>query len=313
MRWLVSQDITLCNIEKTLHRFFLLCGAVFASMYEGNGNNIHFTTRINGGFIMFTKLFSKIIVTMLVVTMMIPTQSIFGMTDQAPVAQQVAQPVEQSVEQQLEDLASLTPADLLDLSKLFDCINLFQILNPEVSPAPAPEREVTNHLVTEEELVTDEEVLTDLADATPSDEQNPTKRSKRAIETVADVASLGHSIYEYNKNPTKINAVFMAWDAVATVVPFVPGSYVAKGAIKNDKVQDALGKIKEYVGEDAKLTINKSGEHVLLSKDETKRIRFDLKNPKPHENGHGHVEEKKPNSRNWWKSGPIYPSDVKPK
>ncbi len=251
---------------------------------------------------------------MLLATMMIPTQAIFGMTDQAP----VAQPVAQSVEQQVEDLASLTPAelhDLLDLSTIFDCINLFQMLNPDVAPAPtpAPEIEVTNHLVTEEELVTDEEVLTDLADATPSDEQNPSIRSKRAIETVADAASLGHSVYEYNKNPTKINAVFMAWDAVATVVPFVPGSYVAKVAIKNDKVQDALGKIKEYVGEDAKLTINKSGDHVLLSKDETKRVRFDLKNPKPHENGHGHVEEKKPNSRNWWKSGPLYPSDVKPK
>jgi hypothetical protein len=205
MRWLVSQDITLCNIEKTLHRFFLLCGAVFASMYEGNGNNIHFTTRINGGFIMFRKLFIKIILTMLIVTMMTPTQAIFGMTDQAQVAQQVVQQVAQQVEQQVEDLASLTPAeldDLLDLSTIFDCINLFQILNPEAASVPTPEREATNHpvteeeLVTEEERVTDEEVLTDLADATPSDEHNPSIRSKRALETVFDAASLGHSVYE---------------------------------------------------------------------------------------------------------------------
>jgi hypothetical protein len=49
---------------------------------------------------MSRKLFIKIILTMLIVTMMTPTQAIFGMTDQAPVAQQV------------EDLASLTPEEL---------------------------------------------------------------------------------------------------------------------------------------------------------------------------------------------------------
>jgi hypothetical protein len=103
----------------------------------------------------------------------------------------------------------------------------------------------------------------------------------------------------------------MAWDAAATFVPFVPGSYAAKGAIKNDKVQDALGKIKEYVGKDADLKIKKSGDPVLLSKDGAKKVRFDINNPSPHENPHAHIEWKKNNGK--WDTIRIYPKDVEPK
>ena len=216
---------------------------------------------------------------MLIVTMMTPTQAIFGMTDQAPVAQQVAQPVEQSVEQQLVDLASLSPAeldDLLDLSKLFDCINLFQILNPEVSPAPAPEREATNHLVTEEELVTDEEVLTDPRDISTSEEHYSSTRGKRAVtpETIFDAASLGHSIYEYNKQPSLKNALFAVWDAAAVVIPVVPGSYVAKILTKTpiDAPKD-FNKLKNGQG-------YKDSNGDVWKKDMLHKDHFDISNSK---------------------------------
>lgn len=50
------------------------------------------------------------------------------------------------------------------------------------------------------------------------------------LETIADIASIGWSTYDLIKNPSWANAGYLAWDVGATVVPFVPGSYVAKGA-----------------------------------------------------------------------------------
>lgn len=48
-------------------------------------------------------------------------------------------------------------------------------------------------------------------------------------ETAFDVASLAWSAYDFVKKPNLVNGLFLAWDVVALVAPFVPGSYVAKG------------------------------------------------------------------------------------
>jgi hypothetical protein len=163
------------------------------------------------------------------------------------------------------------------------------------------------------------ELIEQLQQMTKMPSPMPSEPGPLVWETGIDVASTTKSAYDFSKEPTLKNGAYLAWDVAATLIPGAPGSWVKKAAdkatevAKNDKVQDALVKIKEYVGEDAKLTKNKSGDHVLTSKDETKKVRFDINNPHPHQNGHGHVEEKKPNSKNWWKSGPIYPFDVKPK
>lgn len=50
------------------------------------------------------------------------------------------------------------------------------------------------------------------------------------LETIADIASIGWSTYDLIKNPSWANVGYLAWDVGATVVPFAPGSYVAKGA-----------------------------------------------------------------------------------
>ena len=54
-------------------------------------------------------------------------------------------------------------------------------------------------------------------------------------ETLLDFASLSHSTYSFSKNPSLKNAGFLAWDAAATALPFVPGAYIIKGIgeIKN--------------------------------------------------------------------------------
>lgn len=52
----------------------------------------------------------------------------------------------------------------------------------------------------------------------------------QAVETIADIASIGWSTYDLIKNPSWANVGYLAWDVGATVVPFVPGSYTSKGA-----------------------------------------------------------------------------------
>ncbi len=66
--------------------------------------------------------------------------------------------------------------------------------------------------------------------------------------------------------------------------------------------------VEDYLGEGAKMIENLEKDLIFISKDGRKRVRFDLNNPKPHRNPHGHVEELI--NGKWQKSGPIYPVDV---
>lgn len=74
------------------------------------------------------------------------------------------------------------------------------------------------------------------------------------------------------------------------------------------KISQLEGKISEWLGSETKMIKNRAGDHVFLSKDMERRVRFDLNHPAPHRNPHGHVEEFI--NGKWVKSGPIYPNDV---
>jgi RHS repeat-associated protein len=56
------------------------------------------------------------------------------------------------------------------------------------------------------------------------------------VETIADIISIGHSTYSLITKPSWANVGFLAWDVAATVVPYVPGSYVGKGVKAGSKV-----------------------------------------------------------------------------
>ncbi len=51
----------------------------------------------------------------------------------------------------------------------------------------------------------------------------------QAAETVVDVVSIGWSVVDLVRNPSWVNAGYLGWDVAATAIPFIPGSYVAKG------------------------------------------------------------------------------------
>jgi RHS repeat-associated protein len=77
---------------------------------------------------------------------------------------------------------------------------------------------------------------------------------------------------------------------------------------KGDKISNTVNDVKEYLGPGAKTITNNSGDKVFISADGTKRVRFDINNPSPHNNPHAHVEELV--NGKWVKSGQIYPTDV---
>jgi RHS repeat-associated protein len=77
------------------------------------------------------------------------------------------------------------------------------------------------------------------------------------------------------------------------------------------RVSETARKIEYWLGPGARTIRNDAGDLVVVSRDGTRRVRFDVNRPYPHENPHAHVEELV-NGR-WVKSGPIFPKDVTPK
>ena len=69
-----------------------------------------------------------------------------------------------------------------------------------------------------------------------------------------------------------------------------------------------INKAKGFLGQDARVITNKNGDKIFISKNGTRKIRFDINKTKPHENPHGHVEELI--NGEWKKSGPIFPKGV---
>lgn len=66
-------------------------------------------------------------------------------------------------------------------------------------------------------------------------------------------------------------------------------------------------KISDWLGEEVKTIVNKAGDPIFISKNGTRRIRFDFNRPNPHQNPHMHLEEKIGNE---WEGPRIYPKDV---
>jgi len=75
----------------------------------------------------------------------------------------------------------------------------------------------------------------------------------KAAETVLDVASIGLSAYEFWRRPSWANAGYLAWDVGAAAVPFVPGSYVRRGA---NLVRRAVREGGEFCGAAAARGVN---------------------------------------------------------
>jgi len=80
-------------------------------------------------------------------------------------------------------------------------------------------------------------------------------------------------------------------------------------SIAANKVNRVAKDIKAWLGEDARMIINKKGDKVFISKDGTRIFRADIIQPKPHLNPHAHFEY---NIGGKWINHRIYPIDVLP-
>lgn len=64
-----------------------------------------------------------------------------------------------------------------------------------------------------------------------------------AWEAIVDIASIGWSAWDLIREPSWANIGYLAWDIGSAVVPFVPGSYVARGAKIVSKGVTKAGKV----------------------------------------------------------------------
>jgi hypothetical protein len=72
---------------------------------------------------------------------------------------------------------------------------------------------------------------------------------------------------------------------------------LARRILKPNKIEKTIKQIEKFVGKDAKLMHNKSGDAFIMSKNMDRKVRFDLKNP------HGldpHMHLEKLNSKGKW-------------
>ena len=76
----------------------------------------------------------------------------------------------------------------------------------------------------------------------------------------------------------------------------------------DSKIKEIAAHASDWLRANSKMIKNKSGDIIIISEDGMRRIRFDIYNPFPHKNPHGHVEKLVDGS--WIKSGPIYPIDL---
>lgn len=155
-------------------------------------------------------------------------------------------------------------------------LDLATSLTPGVSTGrDAYEAFTGKNLLTQEELTTFERSVAVLCVASLGT-GSIVKGALKGVERIAGLAKIGHKVE------------------------------TAEHSLKNSIA--AVDAVTEWVGKDAKFMRNKYQDVVILSKDETRKVRFDIKHTTPHSNPHAHAEELV--NGKWVKSGPIYPTDV---
>ena len=81
--------------------------------------------------------------------------------------------------------------------------------------------------------------------------------------------------------------------AAGVMVPQIAGAMtkaIGKAA-SSQKVAEAANNIANWLGDGATVKTNKHGDKIFLSEDGTKRVRFDMKHPYPHNNPHVHIQQ----------------------
>ena len=99
-------------------------------------------------------------------------------------------------------------------------------------------------------------------------------------ETIFDIVSIGESIYSMVTNPSWENAGYLAWD-VASIIPGVPGSYVAKVPAKVIKSSAKAAKTAKTAVKASKAGkyVNKAAKGIRRSS-KAKRVKILYKNKK---------------------------------
>lgn len=106
------------------------------------------------------------------------------------------------------------------------------------------------------------------------------------VETIADISSIGVSAYDFVKEPSWANAGFLVWDIASAALPYVPGSYVAKGGKvlggldETTSLNRSIDKTVEIGGSTGKLAdIGRSTDFVVTPRGEAIPVPTGAKGP----------------------------------
>jgi hypothetical protein len=167
----------------------------------------------------------------------------------------------------------------------------------------------------EEQALEGEEKYGKEGDEKKKEEEEKEKSRLENLHYALDLASLGMDAITITAVlswiPDVINAAIHFvegnWKegaiSMAAAVPIIGSALKGKGLIK--KATEAVVK---WVGKDAKAFHNAAGDLIIMSKDGTKKIHFDIKKPYPHKSPHVNFEEFKDGK--WISTKPTYPKDV---
>ena len=101
------------------------------------------------------------------------------------------------------------------------------------------------------------------------------------VDTILDAASFVDSLVQFVFNPSLVNAGYLAWDTVSVILPYIPGSYAAKGVRLVGRTDDAIDLVKSLYrvdnATDAASWIVKNRKSLLMSYKDWKKVTKELK------------------------------------
>lgn len=135
-------------------------------------------------------------------------------------------------------------------------------------------------------------------------------------DTLDDETDLGKQVLQNHSNKKLNDVLYTAYAAVSLggmATTRGTAQQAFKGGLDDvfnsvDDIGNMADDMVGWLGKDAKTITNKAGDKIFLSKDGTRRIRFDINQTTPHKSPHGHVETLQ--GGKWIKSGPVYPQGV---
>jgi hypothetical protein len=111
-------------------------------------------------------------------------------------------------------------------------------------------------------------------------------------ENISFIWNKDNQIYEKKDHTIGGSAPIVVGNVTGVMIPHIIEALAKEigRTLSNQKVTETANSFANWLGDGTTIEINKHGEKIFLSKDKTRKIMFDMKNPYPH-NNYGQAEQ----------------------